>query len=703
MYNEPYQKYRQIWQSADNEKGAVLYMAQFTIDLRGRINNTFLPEYKSLWPLFEAVVNSIQSLEDTGSNEDKVIEVLAERQETTKYDMDGKMEITPFESFTIIDNGKGFSTDNYQSFRTADSSLKWKKGCKGIGRFLWLKAFEKVEISSTFFENGAWKERIFYFDLSGITPDDNLQDTQSHQNRTTIKLIDFKRNFRDKSPLSLEILSKRIIEHCLIYFLFDNCPKIVVRDNLGEQFCLNDYYENCIKDSLHQDRFSIDGRQFILYHVKMPGGVTTHELHLCANKREVKSYNLNKVLPNLQGRIQEEDGQGFYYAGFLTSDYLDSAVNSSRTNFEFERNGQIDWDHNLPEKELIDSASEYVVAYLSDYLDEISKQKKKRIDDYISHRQPKYRYLIAQRPSTLDAISPNISDKELDVALYKELLQWDFEIKQTGEQLQEEVSKNLLSPSEIRSRYDKYYKQLNGISKTSLAEYIVRRKVILDLLENSLQLTADGKYASEESIHSIICPMRYTSNDISFEEMNLWIIDERLAYHNFLASDKLMKSIPVIDSNSDSRMDIAIFDEAISFSDKDSQFNSITIIEFKKPNRNDLKADDKNPIHQVLRYVEEIKAGKKMRANGRPFGNVSNTAFYCYVVADMTDSLKEDAKFSGLRITPDGEGYFGYIPDPGAYIEVISFDKLLRDAKERNQILFDKLFTPNIRTVIDNT
>ena len=73
----------------------------------------------------------------------------------------------------------------------------------------------------------------------------------------------------------------------------------------------------------------------------MPGGVTTHELHLCANKREVKSYNLNKVLPNLQGRIQEEDGQGFYYAGFLTSDYLDSAVNSSRTNFEFERNGII--------------------------------------------------------------------------------------------------------------------------------------------------------------------------------------------------------------------------------------------------------------------------------------------------------------------------------------------------------------------------
>lgn len=310
--------------------------------------------------------------------------------------------------------------------------------------------------------------------------------------------------------------------------------------------------------------------------------------------------------------------------------------------------------------------------------------------------------MVAQRPTTYDAIAPNISDKELDIALYKELLQWDLETKKTGEQLQEDLSKNLLSASDVKARYDEYYKQINGLSKTSLAEYIVRRKVILDLLENALQITPDGKYASEESVHSIICPMRYTSDEISFEEMNLWIINERLAYHNFLASDKQMKSIPVIDSESDDRMDIAIFDEAISFSDKDNSFNSITIIEFKKPNRNDLKPDDKNPIHQVLRYVEEIKNGKKMRANGRPFGNVSNTAFYCYVIADMTDSLKEDAKFAGLRITPDGEGYFGYNPDPGAYIEVISFDKLIRDANERNRILFDKLFTPSARTILDH-
>ena len=184
--------------------------------------------------------------------------------------------------------------------------------------------------------------------------------------------------------------------------------------------------------------------------------------------------------------------------------------------------------------------------------------------------------------------------------------------------------------------------------------------------------------------------------------MNLWIIDDRLAYHTFLASDKLMKSLPVLDTSVEKRMDIAVFDQAFSFSDNQDFFNSISIVEFKKPNRNDLKDDDKNPINQVLGYVKNIKEGKAKRPNGRPFVNVSNTAFYCYVIADLTDSMREDAVNAGLILTPDGDGYFGYNQTRGAYIEVISYDKLVRDAKQRNQILFDKLFNPKVNEVLNS-
>jgi hypothetical protein len=684
-------------------------MANFMVDIRGRVNNTPLPNSKYLWALFESVINSIQSIEES-STPDSYIEIYAQRQnyEQMKWDaMESqansemfKPEIAAFDSFTVTDNGCGFTTDNYQSFRTADSMLKVSKGCKGIGRFLWLKSFESAKIESNFQENGEWQKREFIFSADGVTPDDNLLPSDRKECKTTVTLDGFKNPYRDKCPKTLEVIARKIIEHCLIYFLLGKCPRIILRDSLGEQIILNQLYESSVQDSLHQDHFELEGNEFFIYHVKMPEGASTHELHLCANDREVRSLDLKNFFPNLQHKIADDTDTGFFYCGYLTGAYLDAKVNSSRTEFDFADEQQQELDNTVPERELVDTAKDYVSAYLQEYIDEINRRKEKRINDFVARQQPQYRFLLNVRPNAIDEIKPELTDSALEIELHKQVLKWDLEAKERGEDIKRNMADNGVPDDEFMPRFEAYCKEVTAISKVSLSQYIIRRKVILDLLEKALEIKEDGSYANENQIHSIICPMHYTSDEVGFEEMNLWIIDERLAYHNFLASDKQMKSMPILESDSESRIDIAVFDEAISFSDKDNQFNSITIIEFKKPNRNDLKPDDKNPIQQVLRYVDDIKNGKKCRANGRPFGNVTSTAFYCYVIADMTPSLKEDARFAGLKITPDGEGYFGYIPDPGVYLEVISLDKLLRDAKERNQILFDKLFKSSPRDVI---
>lgn len=244
--------------------------------------------------------------------------------------------------------------------------------------------------------------------------------------------------------------------------------------------------------------------------------------------------------------------------------------------------------------------------------------------------------------------------------------------------------------------FDKYCSGVTDLSRASLSEYVIRRKTILDLLEKALEWDDDKKYKKEEIIHSLICPMKHSSNDIPFEEMNLWIVDERLSFHNYLASDQELKSIPVIDSNSSDRIDIAIFDQALSFSIEKDHFNNITIIELKRPNRNNYSANgkDNDPIEQVLRYVKLIREGKAKLANGRGFGNVENTPFYCYIIADLTSTLIDRADTLGYTKTPDGEGYFGYNPNRNAYVEIISYTKLLDDAKKSNQVLFDKLFNP---------
>jgi hypothetical protein len=62
--------------------------------------------------------------------------------------------------------------------------------------------------------------------------------------------------------------------------------------------------------------------------------------------------------------------------------------------------------------------------------------------------------------------------------------------------------------------------------------------VILEFLEKSLEVDPESaKYPLESVLHEIIYPMNAESSEVPYENQNLWIIDERLAFHEYLASD----------------------------------------------------------------------------------------------------------------------------------------------------------------------
>ena len=93
--------------------------------------------------------------------------------------------------------------------------------------------------------------------------------------------------------------------------------------------------------------------------------------------------------------------------------------------------------------------------------------------------------------------------------------------------------------------------------------------------------------------------MQTTSDEIKLDDINLWLIDDRLAYHHFLASDKKINTIPVLESDVDKRMDLAIFDAALSYTADPENINSVTIVKLKRPQRNDLATEETDPITQV--------------------------------------------------------------------------------------------------------
>ena len=672
----------------------------FTMNLAGQVNQMRLPKSKALWPLFETIVNSIQSLEETKNCKKPLITIMAKRLDYAQMTTDESEELSHFNEFIVTDNGEGFVEKNFNSFLEAYSTLKLTKGCKGIGRFLWLKAFDSVVVKSVYQDNNNWYKREFSFSVkNAIEPEDNcieIDASDNQENCTEVFLKGFKYEYRDAVALSLESLAKKIIEHCLPYFIIDGCPKIVLQDNLGEKYILNEYYNKLYRDTLHRDDFTIKGRDFSLYHMTVSEGADKHELHLCANNREVKSYDLAKNIPNLDKKINAND-QSYYYVGYMAGDYLDQAVNSDRYEFSFSDSPLFD---NLGEREITETAIEYIKIYLSDDLRKIKDEKKKRIDEFVKNKKPQYRFLLNHRRDVYDEIPVGLNDEKLDLELYKQEQKWEFDIAQQKTQIEEKQKSSIADTQQFIDLFEAYCSDVTQLSQASLAEYIVRRKAVIDLLEKALELSDEGKYSKESRLHSIICPMRITSDDVKFDEMNLWLIDDRLAYHQFLSSDQPMKSLPIMDSNVPRRMDIAIFDKAISYSAEEDTINSITIVELKRPQRDDLEVDEKNPINQVLKYVSDIKAGKVRKANGRGFGNVQNAAFYCYIIADLTESLIEDAENAGYNRTPDGEGFFGYNPVKGAYIEIISYEKLVKDAKKRNQVLFDKLFRPKSDEII---
>ena len=123
---------------------------------------------------------------------------------------------------------------------------------------------------------------------------------------------------------------------------------------------------------------------------------------------------------------------------------------------------------------------------------------------------------------------------------------------------------------------------------------------------------------------------------------------------------------------------------------EDLEFNTITIFELKRPMRDDY-TDTKNPIKQVIDYIKNLRTGEELDSNGRPIRVTKDTKFYTYIICDMTSTLKPLLLDYDFKTMPDGIGKYRFHETYNAYMEVLPYSKLNRDAKKRNRVLFEKL------------
>ncbi len=676
-------------------------------NLQGRLRNTSLPYSNGLLPLFEAVANSIHSIEEAelSSNSGTIsVEILRDTQAQFDFEKNqkkpGPEASGDIIGFKIIDNGIGFNDVNMKSFLTLDSEHKAAKGGRGVGRLLWLKAFGRVNIASVYkSKNAGLKSRTFAFNaVSGVVDEKDEDGPSDYKTFTSVHLDGFGNKYREASYKTTGTIANSLFEHCLWYFVRQGgAPKIIVSD--GEEVVdLDTIYEEHMVSSAITETITIKKEDFDLTHIKLrTNSSKSHVVAFCAANRLVKEENLKGKISGLYGSLNDENGD-FVYACYVSSSFLDDNVRSERTGFEIDDQpldmfAQTEISLTDIREGVIAKAAEH----LSEYLEENKNKGRERVENFVSQKAPRYRPILARIPEDKLIVDPNISDKELDINLHRHLADIEEQLLNTGHDVIEPRKDEDFQAYE--KRLHEYLKTAEDIKKSDLANYVSHRRVILDFLEKAIRKKDDGKYVREDLIHNLIMPMRYDSNEVMPDSCNLWLLDERLAFHDYLASDKAIASMPISDSTEKKEPDIIalnVFNNPILVSEGNKlPLASIVVVEIKRPMRNDAaKGEDKDPVEQALGYLNRVRHGKVKTAFGRPIPDSKDIPGYCYAICDITPSIKTRCEILGLTPTYDHLGYFGYNPNFKAYIEVISFDRLVNAAKERNKAFFDKLGLP---------
>jgi len=667
------------------------------INLSGQIRNTHLPDSKALLPLFEAVVNSIHAIEDIGISNGS-IKIFIQR-ENGQQGLIGQDGIAPIESFTVVDNGIGFNDKNYNSFLTAHSPWKIARGAKGIGRFSWLKAFNNVIITSIYEESGNYYKRKFGFNIENGVYEEFTEnvETSNTERQTSVELVGFQNPYKIKCPQDTIAIARKILDHCILYFLLNTAPSIEVIDG-GRSSNINDYFNGNLQPNLDWQEFELSGQIFYLKSLKFYASeASDHKLCYCANHREVVSENLDRYIVDLHKNRKIRDGENkpFTYLAYLSGSYLDHRVNAERINFNIPDEPDdfaIEELRNISLQEIRNTALLLIEKELFPFLETIRNQKEQEIKSYISDDGPEYRPLLKYAPEKLRSIKPGLSPEKLELELHKIMSSYELDLKEMGKEILATPLEHFERFPEYQKEYHKFLEQYNSLGISKLAEYVVHRKIIINLFEKNLSIGSDGRFSLEKDIREIVFPMKTSSDEINvFEQQNLWIIDERLSYHAYLSSDQSFNKLENLDSASRDRPDLLIFNNPIAFvADEDQPYSSIVVIEFKRPMREKYSAEE-NPIMQVGSYIEEIKSGKHKNKDGRLISLREDTPFYAYIVCDLTEEIQRFSRLAGLTESPDRQGYFGFLPGIKTYVEVLSFSKLIKDAKQRNNILFKKL------------
>lgn len=495
--------------------------------------------------VYEAVTNSLQA--NSTNIQIKFISNSLNLEKTNRY----------IDKIVVEDNGDGFNQENTKSFQEYRSKYKKNLGCKGIGRFLFLKVFDEVKIKSLD------KDITFTIDRD-IEVEYNSKETKT----TILNLLKPKRPFVVDYPK----FKSELKNYFLAYFKLLKDEKKIIKISIYENETIHSIIENDEIPNFKDKKFNIGNHFFklsYLIHSNSDG-------YYCAGNRVViKNSELDS-----KKRLKFFKNLNILY--LLSSEYLDNNVNDTRDDFTIlpVRKNTEDLLHSLSWREIQRTLREQIKIIAKENNIDIDKLEKESL-----------KKAIKEAPFLIYYLQKN-------------------EYSQDSQALKKQAKKMLEKDKDylrdLNNEKDDIYKEkLAIVTQSELVEYIYDRQKKIDLLK---KLT-DEK-ALEKEIHNLFMRQKTTDNKENYKSNNLWLFDDRFMSYNKVFSDKQIKEIfPQLNKNLD-RPDIL---SIISNTYQKDEITDIVIIELKKASEKITPSRAEEQLIDYAGYINEAYENRKIR------------------------------------------------------------------------------------------
>ncbi|MCK1602609.1 sensor histidine kinase [Bradyrhizobium sp. 166] len=583
---------------------------------------------------------------------------------------------------SVSDNGAGLNDENYRSFKTPFTGHKLRLKGRGFGRFIAFKVFARVVYESRYAFLTAEDTRSFRFNIEEerefalleIAPEftgTGLRVTYDQPLTTWHDLI----RQLDKGSIANEIGG-----HFLPYFLYRWLPEITIRfdqeapidirSRFGAMFVQFDAGSISVEidGSLEQANYS-------LARVRRSQQFKSHCLLLSAADRIVGSPR------DLSAKIgsqffADEDGEKYVVIAVVRSEAFENRLNDARTGI------------NVSPRVLEDIFSKISDVIQSKELSQIEKIKDEQSSDLEGALKENPILRLGLRGRSVKeyvAAKPNNWSSEEFVS--------DLAIERY--RATNDLAKQIVSAAANAENYEREIKniveQIDESKKEALAEYVIHRRNIIELVEAARKFQGDGRHAPEDAIHDLVFKRFNDNVSLNYFEHNLWLVDDALAFMPYISSDRTLHGGRR--RSGDKVTDLLFFDDSMVLGDENAQ--TLTVVEFKRPSRNDyvFGSEKNDPILQVINTVSKATAaGGLAKTDGTHFSFAGAVRKIAYIIADLTPSLIGVLQQHDFINDWNPRIFVRYHANQRVFIQAFGYETLLENAKKRNQAFFSVLF-----------